>query len=101
MFGQKGKSFIHHVCGKFLFLGCAVDSTHLVPIGAITLQSASPTEETMANIWQLLGNIATQDEAVLTYNHSNMKSADHSDASDLNEQKSSQSCWWQFLPVFR
>jgi hypothetical protein len=31
----KGKKFIQQVCGKFLFLGRAVDSTLLCPISAI------------------------------------------------------------------
>jgi hypothetical protein len=41
----KGKKFIQQVCGKFLFLGRAVDSTLslLCPISAIALQSAHPT----------------------------------------------------------
>ncbi len=43
----KTKKFIHQVCGKFLFLGRAVDSTLLCTISAIALQSANPTEKTL------------------------------------------------------
>jgi hypothetical protein len=44
---NKVKQFIQQVCGKFLFLGRAVDSTPLCPISAIALQSSKPTEDTM------------------------------------------------------
>ena len=81
----KGKKFIQQVCGKFLFLGRAVDSTLLCPISAIASQSSKPTEETMRQTKQLLDYIATQEEAVLTYNASDMKLAVHSDASYLSE----------------
>ena len=43
LLGVKGKKFIQQVCGKFLFLGQAVDSTILSPISAIASQSSSPT----------------------------------------------------------
>jgi hypothetical protein len=44
---NKAKQFIQQVCGKFLFLGRAVDSTILCPISAIALQSSKQTEDTM------------------------------------------------------
>ena len=44
---KKGKKFIQQVCGKFLFLGRAVDSTLLCPISSIASQSATPTEDTI------------------------------------------------------
>jgi len=44
---KHGKKFIQQVCGKFLFLGRAVDSTLLCPISAIASQAAKPTEDTM------------------------------------------------------
>ena len=84
---KKGKKFIQQVCGKFLFLGRAVDSTLLCPISAIASQSATPTEETMHQTLQLLDYISTQEEAVLTYKASDMKLAVHSDASYLSEPK--------------
>ena len=82
---KKGKKFIQQVCGKFLFLGRAVDSTLLCPISAIASQSSKPTEDTLKQTQQLLDYVATQDEAVLTYHASDMKLAAHSDASYLNE----------------
>jgi hypothetical protein len=81
----KGKKFIQQVCGKFLFLGRAVDSTILTPISAIASQSANPTENTMAQTQQLLNYLATQEEAIITYNKSDMILAVHSDASYLSE----------------
>jgi hypothetical protein len=39
------KKFIQKVCGKFLFLGRAVDSTLLCPISAIASQSSKPTKD--------------------------------------------------------
>eukprot|EP00804_Cyclotella_cryptica_P009376 CCRYP_018078-RH/>CCRYP_018078-RH protein AED:0.35 eAED:0.35 QI:0/0/0/1/0/0/2/0/435 len=81
----KGKKFIQQVCGKFLFLGRAVDPTLLCPISVIASQSSKPTVETLKQTKQLLDYIATQDEAVLTYNASDMVLAIHSDASYLSE----------------
>ena len=81
---KKGKKFIQQVCGKFLFLGRAVDSTLLCPISAIASQSASPTEDTTKHTMQLVDYVATQEEAVLTHHSSDMKLAAHSDASYLS-----------------
>jgi len=75
------------VCRKFLFYGRAVDSTVLTPISAIASQSANPTQETLAHTNQLLDYLATQEDAVLTYNRSEMIMAVHSDASYLCEPK--------------
>jgi hypothetical protein len=82
---HKSKKFIQQVCGKFLFLGRAVDPTLLCPISAIASQSAKPTLDTLHQTKQLLDYIATQDEAILTYNVSDMVLAIHSDASYLSE----------------
>lgn len=84
---KAGKKFIQQVCGKFLFLGRAVDGTLLMPISAIASQTSEPTEDTMKQTQQLLDYLATQEEAVLTYNKSNMILAVHSDASYLSEPK--------------
>jgi hypothetical protein len=83
----KTKKFIQQVCGKFLFLGRAVDSTLLCPISAIASQSSAPTEDTLEQTAQLLDYLATQEEAVLTYTASEMTLAVHSDASYLSEPK--------------
>ena len=82
---KKGKRFIQQVCGKFLFLGRAVDSTLLCPVSAIASQSSNPTKDTLEQTKQFLDYVATQEEAVLTYNASEMLLAAHSDASYLSE----------------
>ena len=73
--------------GTFLFFGQAVNPTLLCPISAIASQSAHLTEDTMKHTQQLLDYLATQEEAVLTYNSSEMILAAHSDASYLNEEE--------------
>ncbi len=45
---DKAKRFIQQVCGKFLLLGRAFDSTLLCPISTIASQSSKPTEDTYA-----------------------------------------------------
>jgi hypothetical protein len=61
------KKFIQKVCGKFLFLARAVGPTLLCPISAIASQSANPTTDTMKQTQQLLDYIASQEDAVITY----------------------------------
>ncbi len=73
--------------GKFLFLGRAVDSTLLCPISAIASQSAHPTKDTLRYTMQFLDYVASQEEAVLRYNASNMILAVHSNASYHSEPK--------------
>jgi hypothetical protein len=84
---DKAKQFIQQVCGKFLFLGRAVDSTStlLCPISTIALQSSKPTEDTMQQTLQLLNYLATQEDALFSYHASNMVLAVHSDASYLSK----------------
>ena len=96
----KGKKFVQQVCGKFLFLGRAVDSTLLAPISAIASQSAEPTEETMEHVKQFLDYLATQEEAVLTYSASDMVLAVHSDASYLSEPKARSRAGGHFFMSF-
>ena len=93
LLGKEGKRFIQQMCGKFLFLGRVVDSTLLCPISAIVSQLAKPTEDTMKQIRQLLNYLATQKEAVLTYNASKMKLAAYNNTSYLSVPKArSQAC---------
>ena len=84
---EKGKKFIQQVCGKFMFLGRAVESTLLCPISAIAAQLSTPTEDTMKYTMQFLDYVATQEEAILTFNASDMKLAVHSNASYLSKPK--------------
>ena len=84
---KKDKKFIQQVSGIFLSLGRAVNSTLPCLISAIALQSANPKEDTIKQTRQLIEYLATQEEAVLTYNASKMKFATHSDASYLSIPK--------------
>jgi hypothetical protein len=43
----QGKPFIQQLCGKFLYLGRAIDSTLLCLISALAAQSSNPTKDTM------------------------------------------------------
>eukprot|EP00804_Cyclotella_cryptica_P005134 CCRYP_011529-RA/>CCRYP_011529-RA protein AED:0.46 eAED:0.46 QI:0/-1/0/1/-1/0/1/0/318 len=87
LLSKHGKKFIQQVCGKFLFYGRAIDSTLLVPLRAIASQSFAPTTDTLKQTHLLLNYLATQEDAILTYKHSNMKLAIHNDASYLSEPK--------------
>ena len=62
---MRGKKFIQQVCGNFLLLGRAVDSTLIFPINAIAFQLSISTEDTVKQTKQLLDYIATQEEALL------------------------------------
>jgi hypothetical protein len=84
---DKARRFIQQVCGKFLFLGRAVDSTLLCPISAIASQSPKPTEDTMQQTLQLIDYLATQEDAIISYQASDMVLAVHSNASYLSKPK--------------
>ena len=84
---KKRKKFIQQVCGNFLILCKAVDSTLLFTISAIASQSATPTKETMRQKHQLLDYVATQEDSVITYTNRDMKLAVHSNVSYLSEPK--------------
>jgi len=82
---KAGKKFIQEVCGVFLFLARGVDGGLLTPLSALASQQANPTEETMRLTKQFLDYMATMEEAILTFNASDMVLAIHSDASYLSE----------------
>ncbi len=82
---NKAKQFIQQVCGKFFFLGRAVDSTLLCPISAIAPQSSKPTKDMMWQTLQLLDYLATQEDTVLSYHTSNMVLAVNSNTSYLSK----------------
>ena len=84
---QQGKKFIQKVCGKLLYLGCAINSTILVPNSAIAAETSKPTTNTLAQMCQLLNYLAMQEEAVLTNTCRDTKLAVHSDASYLSKTK--------------
>ena len=85
---RKVKKFIHKMCGEFIFLGRASDSTLLCPISAIASNSATAIGDTMKQTQQILDYIAIQEESELTFKASDMKLATYSDASYFSELKS-------------
>jgi hypothetical protein len=83
--GKEEKKFIQQVTGTLLYYARAVDSTLLTPLSTIASQQAAPMEATMEKVRQILDDVASQEEAVLTFNTSKMVLAVHSDAGYLNE----------------
>ena len=89
LLNKEGKKFIQQVAGKFLYLGRAVDSTLPTPLSAIASKQAAPTEYTMERAMQLLDYLASQEEAIITYQANDMVLVVHSDTGYHNE---SQAC---------
>jgi hypothetical protein len=85
---KEGQKYIQAVTGTLLYYSRAVNPTMLVALNAIATQQASPMQNTMERIRQLLDYCASQEEAVITYHSSDMILAIHSDAGYLvNETK--------------
>ena len=87
MLGKGTKKYIQQVLGTFLYYARSVDPTMLIALSAITSEQASPTKSTMERVDQFLDYAASQEQAVLTYEASDMVLAVHSDASYLSESK--------------
>jgi hypothetical protein len=87
LLSKEEKKYIQQVLGTFLYYGRAVDSTMLTAISSIASTQAEPTEETMANIKLFLDYAASHQDAILTYQASDMVLIVHSDASYLSEPK--------------
>ncbi len=85
--GDDEKKHIQKVNGKFIWYSRGVDGTILTPLSAITAKQSNPTVHTTQQSQQLLGYLATQAPAVLTYCKSEMVLAVHSDASYFNEEE--------------
>jgi len=84
---KKEKKHIQQVLGTFLYYGRAVDSTMLTALSSIAFTQAKPAEETMANIKLFLDYAASHQDAILTYQASDMVLIVHSNASYLSEPK--------------
>jgi hypothetical protein len=84
---KAGKKFIQEVTSVFLYLARAVDSTMLTPLSALAFKQATPTENTMQDCLQFLDYAASQEDAIINYQASDMKLAIHSNASYLSEPK--------------
>jgi hypothetical protein len=84
---KKEKKYIQQVLGTFLYYGRAVDSTMLMALSSIASNQAEPTKETMDNIKLFLDYAASHQDAILTYQASDMVLIVHSDASYLSKPK--------------
>ena len=87
MLGKEAKIYIQQVLGTLLYYARAVNPTILVALSAITSEQAYPTRATMKKVDQFLDYAASHEQAVLTYEASDMVLAVHSDASYLSESK--------------
>jgi hypothetical protein len=78
--GTDETKFIQAVAGSLLYYARAVDSTILPSLSSLATEQAKPTTKTKKTVMQLLDYLATQEEAILTYNASNMILQVHTDA---------------------
>ena len=78
--GVDETKFIKAVAGTLLYYARAVDSTILPSLSSLATEQAKPTTKTKKTVMQLLDYLATQEEAILTYNASNMILQVHTDA---------------------
>jgi hypothetical protein len=74
------------VVGTLLYYARAVDTTLLTALSLIATEQVKPTQETMKKVKQLLDYCATQEDATITYNASQIILAIHSDAGYCNEK---------------
>jgi hypothetical protein len=87
LLSEEEKKYIQQVLGTFLYYSRAVDSTMLTALSSITATQAKLTEETMENIKSFLDYAASHQDAILTYQASDMVLIVHSNASYLSEPK--------------
>ncbi len=90
---------IQGVVGTLLYYGRAVDSTILPALSAIATKQAKQTAKTMAMVKQLLDYYALQEEAIVTFNASNMILQVHSKAGYRNKKKIMQPSRGVFSPI--
>ena len=80
MLGKVAKKYIQQVLKTFLYYARVVDTTMLLALGAIASEQASPTRATMKKLDQFLDYAASHEQAVLTYEASDMVLEVHSNA---------------------
>ena len=85
LLGPAGIKRIQQVVGALLYHSRAVDSTTGVALSTLASEQSQATERTNEKLHQLLDYCATQPDATLQYNASDMILKIHSDASFGNE----------------
>jgi hypothetical protein len=86
--------------GVFLYYGCAIDPTMLTVLSMIASAQAEPMEDTMMRCNQFLDYAATHQDAIITYNKSDMALVVHSDAYYLSKPKARGCAGWRFFMSF-
>ena len=81
----EGIKIIQGIVGALIYVGGAVYNKLLVALGAIGAQQAAATEETTAEIEQLLDYVTTYPDDDILLRKSDMILAAHADAGFLNE----------------
>ncbi len=79
--------FVQAIVGTLLYYGSAVNSTILMALSSLATEQAKPTEKSMATVTQLLDYYAMQEEAIVTYNTSDMILQVHSNAGYANKKR--------------
>ncbi len=74
------------MAGTLLYYERAVNTTILTALSLIATEQAKPTQETIKKVKQLLDYCATQEDAIITYNVSQMILEIHSNAGYCNEK---------------
>ena len=82
---QSQTKLIQEVVGTFLYFAITIDLTLLVALGTIATSQASPTEETLSKVTDLLNYASTHPSPTIRYLPSDMVLHVHSDASYLSE----------------
>jgi hypothetical protein len=78
--------FVQAVAGTLLYYGCAVDCMILMALSSLATKQAKPMAKTMAKVMQLFDYLATQEDAIMTYNASDMMLQVHSNAGYANKK---------------
>jgi hypothetical protein len=87
LLNKEDKKLIQEIVGTFLFYARAVDATMLTALSLLASKQANPTVQTMEKCKQFLDYAVSQEDAVITYQKSDMVLAIHSNASYLSEPK--------------
>jgi hypothetical protein len=91
--------YIQAVAGTLLYYARAVDTTILTALSSITTEQAKLMQETMKKIKQLLDYCATQEDAIITYNASQMILTIHSNARYCNRKNARSRAGGYFFPI--
>ncbi len=101
-FDKVGKKFVQEVKGVFLYLARAIDSTMLTALSSLASKQTAPTERMMQKCLQFLDYTASQQEdAIFTYQASNMRLTIHSNALHLSEPMACSTDSWVSLRFSR